>query len=127
MVDERVPGLVAVTPAQADAARAIVRRDSARGKVTDDAVHAVAEAKLILQGEFAHTRLEHSMAVVRQAMEAISQLDAQRAELVRSNPNAEAMLDAVFRQAVKQLTDTVASFSETSTHASTSPGDEVSE
>lgn len=101
MVDRRVAGPVNVTGAQADAARAIVKRDAERGKTTSEAVRAVANAS----SEFvsAATRLQDMEVVTRNSMDLIVALDHHRSELIRAHPDIADEINAIFEVAQKQF------------------------
>ena len=89
MVDRSVPGVVEVTPAQIEAARALAKWERAAGRHTEGAIEAIARLKPDEPGESAEIALAKVEALtdtVSRAMESIAHLAQLRLKLAADNP-----------------------------------------
>jgi hypothetical protein len=132
MVDDRVPGLVAVTPAQVEAARLLRRHRAARGVAVGAKVSAIADAPAEVSDErtarveaarveaateradlareraqFEAFRVETAAELAKHAMSTIADLDRVRQQMVEEHPGLAPQLEELQRQAVDNISETV--------------------
>src|SRR3954453_9244419 len=108
MVDQRVPGTVEVTPAQVEAAKALVRWRGAKGRAVDGSIRAIARAGVPHPGpDTAAARVEATAQLTAYAMEAIAHLARLRQELGNGDPEVDKRLDEITSAAAEMIQETL--------------------